>query len=97
MERSKNTLLAAVMAASLFSLSATPAHAYEEEVGDASIMLDLLVLRPAGLVTIVGGTTFFVASLPIAIGTWSLGRSFNAFVKRPVVYTFVRDLGEPRF
>jgi hypothetical protein len=95
MERSKKPLLAAIVAVCLFSLGAPSVQAYEEGE-DASIMLDLVVLRPAGLVATVAGTVFFVASLPIAIGTWSLGRSFNSFVKRPIVYTFVRDLGEPR-
>lgn len=94
MERSKKTLLAAVVAASLLSLSAPSAQAYEEG-DDAAIMLDLLFLRPAGLFATIGGSVIFVASLPISISTWSVGRSFNSFVKRPVVYTFIRDLGEP--
>ena len=95
MEKSKKTLLVAAVATCLFGLGAPSAQAYEEG-DDAAIMLDLLVLRPAGFLATVGGTVIFVASLPISLSTWSLGKSFNAFVKRPVVYTFVRDLGEPR-
>ncbi len=95
MERSKKTLLVAVMAACLLSLSAPSAQAYEEG-DDAAIMLDLLLLRPAGFFATVGGTVIFVASLPISLSTWSVGKSFESFVKRPAIYTFVRDLGEPR-
>ncbi len=94
MERSKKTLLVAAVAACLFGLSAPSAQAYEEG-DDAAIMLDLLLLRPAGFLATVGGTVIFVASLPISIPTWTLRKSFVALVKRPVVYTFVRDLGEP--
>ena len=94
MERSKKSLLIAVMAACLFALSAPSAQAYEDG-DDAAIMLDLLLLRPAGFFATVGGTVIFVASLPISISTWSVGRSFKSFVARPAIYTFVRDLGEP--
>ena len=98
MERSKKTLLVACVAACLFSLSAPSAQAATFEEGDdAAIMLDLLMLRPAGFLATIGGTVIFVASLPITISTWSVGRSFTTFVKRPVIYTFVRDLGEPQF
>ena len=95
MERSKKTLLVAAVAACLFSLSAPSAQAYEDG-DDGSVLLDLILLRPLGFFATVGGSVIFVASLPITISTWSVGRSFTTFVKRPAVYTFVRDLGESR-
>ena len=61
---------------------------------DVSIILDLLVLRPVGLVATVGGTIIFVCSLPISLPTGSVGKSFNALMARPAVYTFWRTLGE---
>lgn len=95
MERSKKPLLVAFVAACLLNLNAPAAQAYEEG-DDAAIMLDLLMLRPAGFLATIGGTVIFVASLPISLSTWSVGKSFESFVKRPAIYTFVRDLGEPR-
>ena len=65
------------------------------EIGDdVSIILDLLILRPVGLVATVGGVIIFIGSLPISLPTWSVGKAFNALVARPAVYTFWRDLGE---
>lgn len=61
---------------------------------DVSIILDLLVLRPVGLVATVGGTVIFVCSLPISLPTGSVGKAFNALMARPAVYTFWRTLGE---
>ncbi len=66
-----------------------------KEIGDdVSIILDLLVLRPVGLVATVGGVVIFVGSLPISLPTWSVGKAFNALVARPASYTFWRKLGE---
>ena len=95
MKKSK-PLLAAVLTACVLGLSAPPVLAYEEG-DDAAIMLDLALLRPLGFVTTLAGSVIFVASLPISIPTWSMGKTFTSFVKRPVLYTFVRDLGEPRY
>ena len=65
------------------------------EIGDdVSIILDLLILRPVGLVATVGGTVIFVCSLPISLPTGSVGKTFNALMARPAVYTFWRTLGE---
>jgi hypothetical protein len=65
------------------------------EIGDdVSIILDLLILRPVGLVATVGGTVIFIGSLPISLPTWSVKKAFNALVARPAVYTFWRTLGE---
>ena len=65
------------------------------EIGDdVSIILDLLILRPVGLVATVGGTVIFVCSLPISLPTGSVGKTFNALMAKPAVYTFWRTLGE---
>lgn len=63
---------------------------------DVSIIVDLLVLRPAGLVATVAGTVFFVAALPFSLPTLSVGKTFRALVVAPAHYTFVRDLGDER-
>jgi len=88
-----------IMATSLavFLVSATPALANEkgtESGDDAAIVLDLVFLRPIGLVATVAGTIIFVGSLPISLPTLSVGKTFNALVVNPAYYTFARKLGE---
>lgn len=98
MEKSRKPLLATVLAVCLLTLSVPSVAAQSYEEGDdAAIMLDLAVLRPIGFIATLAGGVIFVASLPISIPTWSVGKTFTSFVKRPLLYTFVRDLGEPRY
>jgi len=61
---------------------------------DVSIIVDLLILRPVGLVATVAGVIIFVPSLLISLPTGSVGKTFNALVARPASYTFWRTLGE---
>jgi hypothetical protein len=95
MKRRNNGLLVALLSLVLIIGSHAPAAMAYEDGDDAAILLDLAFLRPLGLVATVGGTVVFVASLPISIGTWSMRKTFNALVRRPASYTFVRDLGDP--
>ena len=67
-----------------------------ESGDDVSIILDLVVLRPAGLVATVAGSVIFVGSLLISLATRSVGKAFNALVLSPAKYTFVRELGDER-
>lgn len=65
------------------------------EIGDdVGIILDLVILRPVGVVATVGGFVIFVGSLPISLPTGSVRKTFNALVSRPAIYTFWRTLGE---
>jgi hypothetical protein len=66
----------------------------KEEGDDASVVLDLVMLRPIGFVATVLGTAAFIVSLPISLPTGSAGKTFTALVKEPAKYTFVRQLGE---
>lgn len=93
----KRILAATAMALLLVVTVPAPVQANEygtESGDDVSIILDLLVLRPVGLVATVGGLAFFIGSLPISLPTLSVGKAFNALVVNPASYTFVRKLGE---
>ena len=92
-------LLITSLSLAVFLTVSMPNTAFANEAGtedgdDASIILDLLILRPVGLVATVGGVIIFVGSLPISLPTWSVGKTFRALVARPAVYTFWRTLGE---
>lgn len=91
----------AAMSMALVLVVAMPAPVQANEYGtesgdDVSIILDLAVLRPVGLVATVGGLLIFVGSLPISLPTLSVGKAFNALVVNPASYTFVRKLGEEK-
>ncbi len=91
-------LLAAVL---LFTWAASPALAQEKQyqyiVGEdrnaASMMFDLVLLRPLGLVATVVGTAFFVVSLPFSALGGNTGEAAKKLVVEPAKYTFSRPLG----
>lgn len=74
------------------ALAAAGEAAIEEASGDAMIF-DLVFLRPAGLVAIVGGSLAFVVSLPFSALGGNVGEAAEKLVVDPARYTFVRPLG----
>lgn len=85
----------------VFLVVSLPSTALANEKGtedgdDAAIIVDLLVLRPAGLVATVAGVVFFVGSLPISLPTLSVGKTWHALVVNPAYYTFARELGSEK-
>jgi hypothetical protein len=60
----------------------------------AAIIADTVVLRPLGLAALATGSTVYVLTLPFTALTGSAGKSFNALVKEPYRFTFVRPYGE---
>lgn len=74
-----------------------PAVAQSEPVtGDRAtdMVLDVVVLRPLGLVATVLGTALTVVALPFTIPSGSVGASAHALIVRPAEYTFKRPLGD---
>jgi len=91
-------VIATVMAVCLLGAMALPttaeARPTANEVSD--ITLDVLVFRPAGLLSTIVGTALFV---PAVIFTWPNGRAgidqaWEHFVTVPYESTFRRDLGD---
>lgn len=92
-------LLITSLSLAVFLAVSLPNTALANESGtetgdDVSVILDLLILRPVGLVATVAGTIIFVGSLPISLPTGSVGKAFNSLMARPAAYTFRRTLGE---
>ena len=58
-----------------------------------AVALDVLILRPMGLLATVAGTGFFVASLPISFATQQVGDAKGILVDEPFENTFERPLG----
>ncbi|MDA8421167.1 MAG: hypothetical protein M0039_07905 [Pseudomonadota bacterium] len=96
MEKPKKLVVTAVLAGLLMGLAAAP-QAYASQEGDGgAILLDLLVLRPVGLVTLVAGSVIFVGALPFSLPSRSVGETFDTLVKHPAYYTFIRHLGDDK-
>ncbi len=87
--------LAALLAVSLPNLALANERGTESG-DDISIVMDLVILRPVGVIATTAGLLVFIGSLPISIPTLSVGKAFNALVVTPAHYTFVRELGEER-
>jgi hypothetical protein len=64
-----------------------------EETSSPEILLDIIFLRPLGLISTVIGTTVFVISLPISIPTKSADDVAKKMVAGPFNYTFRRPVG----
>jgi hypothetical protein len=79
------------------AVTALPVMAEEqlpEERRGGDMALDLLLARPIGLLGIIGGSVFFVFSLPFTIPSGSMDAAAEELVKKPINYTFTRPLGQ---
>jgi hypothetical protein len=67
-----------------------------EGTGDkgTDMMLDLLILRPLGLLATGVGSAAFVVSLPFTLPSGSTGAAACELVREPFAYTFARPLGD---
>ena len=64
-----------------------------EEASSPEILLDIVFLRPLGLVSTIVGSAVFVISLPITIPTKSADDVVSKMVYDPFNYTFKRPIG----
>lgn len=58
------------------------------------IVGDVLIARPAGLVSIVLGSVIYVVALPFSIPSGSVDKAGQLLVVDPFKYTFARPLGD---
>ncbi len=95
----KKSLVFLIAAVLLFTWAASPALAKEtlyitgEDRNAVSMIFDLVLLRPLGLVATVVGTAFFVVSLPFSILGGNTGEAAKKLMVEPAKYTFTRPLG----
>lgn len=85
------------LALSLALLASTPARAEPATVtGDkgTDMVLDLLILRPLGLLATGIGSAVFVVALPFTLPGGNTGEAACELVRSPFAYTFSRPLGE---
>jgi hypothetical protein len=60
----------------------------------ADMVVDVVVMRPLGLVATVVGTVLTVVALPFTIPSGSVESSARELILKPAEYTFKRPLGD---
>jgi len=102
MFRSRMQSGVALIVVVLFFCATSLVHAAEDSYmvkdrGDVSaeaIIVDGLVLKPAGVMATLLGTMVFVVTLPFSLPTKSVDKAAQKLVVDPAKYTFVRPLGQ---
>src|SRR5215471_1428061 len=96
--RSGMALIMAVLLLCATSLVHAAADTYatrrSEDLSAETLLVDGLVLRPAGVLATIAGSVAFVVTLPFSIPTKSVNRAAQRLVVDPAQYTFVRPLGQ---
>ncbi len=84
-----------VLAATLISTPALAQYAEDTVTGDkgTDMAVDLVVVRPLGLVGAALGTVGFVLALPFTLPSGSAGDTAHEWIGKPLEYTFNRPLG----
>jgi hypothetical protein len=84
----------------LFLAASLPGVALADETnvdtgsGGATVIFDLLILRPVGFIATVAGTAFYIITAPFTLPTGNIKTSYRNLVEAPAAYTFTRGLGE---
>jgi hypothetical protein len=101
MFRSRMQSGVALLVAVLFLCATSLMHAAEdsymvrtEDVSAEAMIVDGLLLRPAGIAATVLGTVVFVVTLPFSIPTRSVDKAAQKLIVDPARYTFIRPLGQ---
>ncbi len=65
----------------------------DDEISAGAMTIDLLLVRPVGIVSVVFGTAVFIVSLPFSALGGNAGNAAKKLVAAPFNYTFTRKLG----
>jgi len=90
--------LAALIALSVIAPSAVLAedtNATHKEASNAPVVVDVLVMRPVGFVSLVMGVGLFAVTLPLTLITrpMEMGKPFKQLVVRPAKFLWSDPLG----
>lgn len=86
---------AALMFSTAFATMATASDVSQGDAANASPVVDAMILRPAGFLSLVVGTGLFLVTAPIVVITrpHEIGKPFKQLVVRPAKYIWVDPLG----
>ena len=88
-------ILAVMAAILMFPTTATAQTVSQDDAANATPVVDVILLRPAGFVSLVVGTGLFIATSPIVLITrpHEIGKPFKSLVVRPAKYLWVDPIG----
>jgi hypothetical protein len=87
-------LIGTLTLALILFTTAVPADAGSREEADpGAIVMDVLLIRPLGLISATLGTGVFIIALPFAIPSGSMATIGEKLVLDPLRFTFTRPLG----
>ena len=90
-------LAMSLIASPLIALAASDIEAQlnsNKEPPDPALMIvDLIIVRPLSLVATIGGSAFFIISLPFSALGGNTEDALESLVKTPASFTFTRPLG----
>lgn len=89
--------IAAVLVIVMLSGVSSAARAANETTNPPSaeeMALDVILVRPLGIVSLAAGTVFFIVSLPFTLPSRSVGVAARRLVAEPFKFTFTRPIGE---
>lgn len=75
-------------------LTSTPVYAAEDE--GFLVVMDTVVARPLGIVSLVVGTAAFVVAMPFAATSGTINKTADSLIGEPFRFTFTRPLGDFR-
>lgn len=87
-------LLAVLAIAMVTALPAMAEEQLPEERRGGDMAIDMVLARPIGLLSVIGGSVLFVVSLPFTISSGSVDAAADELVRKPINYTFRRPLGQ---
>lgn len=83
-----------IMAMVMIPLAGTAlAQTHDQEADAGKMTVDLLFMRPFGILAVVLGSAAFVVSLPFSAMGGNIEPAYEKMVAAPVSYTFKRPLG----
>ena len=88
-------LAAMLLFSTVFSTAAMAQMWTQNDAANAPVAVDVLLLRPAGFVSLIVGTGLFLAVSPIVLITrpHEIGIPFKQLVVRPAKYIWMDPLG----
>jgi hypothetical protein len=88
-------MAATLMLSTTLATSVSAGTVSQDDSANAPAAIDVLLLRPAGLLSLVVGTGLFLVSAPIILLTrpQEIGTPFAQLVVRPAKYIWVDPIG----
>jgi hypothetical protein len=87
-------LIATLVFVPLATSAAAGGQPQSDDISAGAMTVDLLFVRPVGIVSVVFGTAVFIVSLPFSALGGNAGNAAKQLVAAPFNYTFARELGQ---